>query len=120
MLKTILVFMFAQLLAVFTLALLFIPPVHASQPNIIFVLVDDLDFERGDWNHYPALQDLAAHGLTFNNAFVTNSLCCPSRSSILRGQYSHNTGIFNNDGPNGGFARFRALGRETSTIAAVR
>lgn len=92
-------------------------PAYAAKPNIIFILADDLNYERGDWNHYPALKALAAQGLTFRNHFVTNALCCPSRASILRGQYSHNTGIFTNAGVDGGFKRFRALGRENSTVA---
>ena len=38
-------------------------------------------------------------GTTFDNAFVTNSLCCPSRATILRGQYTHNHEILSNDPP---------------------
>jgi arylsulfatase A-like enzyme len=56
-------------------------------------------------------------GSPFRQHFVSNALCCPSRATILRGQYGHNTGILTNSGPDGGFARFRALGREASTVA---
>jgi arylsulfatase A-like enzyme len=86
------------------------------KPNIVFIMADDLDYERGNWNRYPNLRALASQGLTFRNHFVSNGLCCPSRASILRGQYCHNTGIFTNEGPHGGFATFRRLGRETSTV----
>jgi arylsulfatase A-like enzyme len=51
----------------------------------------------------------------FTNAFVVNSLCCPSRSSILTGQYSHSTGVYSNTGQYGGWQAFRP--HEASTIA---
>jgi N-acetylglucosamine-6-sulfatase len=60
---------------------------------------------------------MADKGTTFANHFVSNSLCCPSRATILRGQYSHNTGIFTNGGANGGFQTFHDKGRENSTVA---
>ena len=46
---------------------------------------------------------LAAEGTTFANSFVANSLCCPSRSTLLTGQYSHNNGVFSNQFPSGGY-----------------
>jgi arylsulfatase A-like enzyme len=56
-------------------------------------------------------------GLTFTRNYVTESLCCPSRVTILRGQYPHNTGILGNVYPRGGFSKFYELGGENSTIA---
>jgi arylsulfatase A-like enzyme len=44
-------------------------------------------------------------------------LCCPSRATILRGQYPHNHQIFDNFPPQGGEPKFRQLGRDESTIA---
>ncbi len=92
-----------------------------KRPNIVFVLTDDLDTEYpdGSWiDHYPRLRQLLAdQGTTFSNFFVSLSLCCPSRSSILRGQYAHNTQIFTNGGAGGGFQKAHDLGLEESTIA---
>ena len=87
-----------------------------EQPNIILVLTDDLTVD--DLSHMPNLRSqLIERGTTFENAFVTDSLCCPSRATILRGQYAHNTGVLGNGPPNGGYEKFRSLGRQNSTIA---
>lgn len=87
-----------------------------SKPNVIFVIADDLNVES--MAHLPKLQSLLAdRGVTLANYFVSLSLCCPSRASILRGQYAHNTEIFTNGPPGGGFQKFRDLGEEDSTIA---
>ena len=65
----------------------------------------------------PHVQRLRSRGTTFTNYVVTDSLCCPSRASIFTGCYPHNTGIFTNVGPDGGFALFHARGEETDTFA---
>ena len=88
----------------------------APKPNILFVLTDDMN--ASDLRYMPKTRNLLAdRGTRFINAFVTNSLCCPSRATILRGQYSHNHKIWGNFSPLGGFQKFRDLGREKSTIA---
>jgi N-acetylglucosamine-6-sulfatase len=56
-------------------------------------------------------------GMVFNNGYVTQSLCAPSRSSILRGQYPHNTGVQRNSSPYGGLETFRANGHEQDNVA---
>ena len=69
------------------------PTVQTSErPNVILILTDDLDARLVEEHPaaYPNLRDLAAEGATFENAFVTDPLCCPSRATILRGQYAHN------------------------------
>lgn len=55
---------------------------------------------------------LVRHGVTFTNFFVTTSECCPSRASILSGQYSRHTGVYENFGPRS-FPAFR----DRSTLA---
>jgi len=88
-------------------------------PNVVLILTDDLDARLLEEHlaYYPNLRELADNGTTFENAFVTDSLCCPSRATILRGQYAHNHRIVGNWWPHGGYRKFRELGRENSTVA---
>jgi len=87
-----------------------------DRPNIVFILTDDEDTALHAFmpKAKALLHDM---GTTFDNYFVTYSLCCPSRATTLRGQYPHSTGVRGNTPPLGGFETFRALDRETSTIA---
>jgi N-acetylglucosamine-6-sulfatase len=87
-----------------------------SRPNFVFVIADDLD-ERSMEQLGGIRSVMNANGTTFENAYVTFSLCCPSRATILRGQYPHNHGIIGNALPEGGEEKFRNLGRDRSTIA---
>lgn len=91
-------------------------PAPSERPNLILVVVDDLDL--GSVSHMPTTQSLLAEGgTTFENAFVTHPLCCPSRSSILRGQYSHNHRVLTNEPSLGAFDKFHEYGHEESTVA---
>ena len=87
-----------------------------SAPNIVIILADDQRWDTLRLMPH-VRQDLMAPGVTFDNAFVENSLCCPSRSAILTGNDSHTTGIFTNVPPYGGYPVFHARGEESSTIA---
>ena len=87
-----------------------------DKPNFIVILTDDLDVKSVEF--MPRLKALLAHeGATFSNYFVTDALCCPSRASLLRGQYPHNHHVLSNTQPEGGFEKFHILGHEQSTIA---
>ena len=89
-------------------------------PNVVLILTDDLaveDLNPATLKHMPNLRALMEEGTTFENAFVTNSLCCPSRATILRGQYTHNHHILHNQPPLGGAERFRLSGGDGSTMA---
>lgn len=85
--------------------------VAAERPNVVFILADDLDKQllASHLSDYPNIRALAARGVTFKNAFVTNALCCPSRSTILTGLYAHNHGIMTNTAADGGASAFRPL-----------
>ncbi len=96
-----------------------LPRSPASQPdrrpNIVLILSDDQTFDS--FPHDPpvmpylqgATQDPSDHWVTFSNAFLSTPLCCPSRATILTGEYSHHTGVKTNYGG----AHFD----ETSTVA---
>lgn len=79
------------------------PPAEAAIRNVIFVLSDDhrfdfMGFHPGapDWLETPAMDRMAREGAHIANAFVTTSLCSPSRASILTGQYMHRHQIVDN------------------------
>jgi arylsulfatase A-like enzyme len=67
------------------------------QPNIIYIMADDhashaLSCYGSRVNKTPNLDRIAAQGVRFDNCFVTNSLCGPSRATLLTGKYSHANG----------------------------
>lgn len=74
----------------------------AKRPNILFIMSDDHDSNTlGCYNSWlkdycptPNLDRLAAKGALFENCFAINSLCAPSRATIITGQYSHEHGIY--------------------------
>ncbi|HEX3650153.1 MAG TPA: sulfatase [Pseudonocardiaceae bacterium] len=89
------------------------PPDH--RPNIVFVLTDDLATNLVPY--LPHVLALEKRGTTFTNYTVTDSLCCPSRSSIFSGRFPHDTGVFTNGGSDGGFRVFHTRGEENDTFA---
>lgn len=93
---------------------------QASRPNIILILTDDLDLSLVSPTITPRIdQLLTQQGASFRNFFVNVSLCCPSRASLLRGQYVHNHELYTNGGPTGGFARAYDTGLEQTTVATA-
>lgn len=85
-------------------------------PNIVFILTDDMEASAIEF--MPKTKELIGlQGATFTNFYISMSLCCPSRATILRGQYMHNTQIAGNKLPEGGFDKFYQLGLEQSTMA---
>ena len=75
-----------------------------DQPNIIFFLADDMRWDAlgsagNSIVETPYINSLANQGIQFKNAFVTTSICCTSRASILTGQYASRTGIWDFNTP---------------------
>jgi N-acetylglucosamine-6-sulfatase len=84
-------------------------PASPSRPNFLFVYMDDQRFDafgvvqqeqgekgRWPWIQTPNIDRLAREGARFRNAFVVNSLCSPSRASLLTGTYGYLNGVVNN------------------------
>lgn len=74
-----------------------------KRPNFLFFMSDDQRADSMGCAGNPILKTpnmdrLAREGVRFTNAFVTNSLCGPSRATCMTGLYSHNTGVRVNDG----------------------
>ena len=88
---------------------------RGGRPNIVFVLTDDLS--ENLIRYMPHVLHMQRSGVSFSNYFVTDSLCCPSRASILTGRYPHDTRVFDNSPPEGGYSVFRERGEEQETFA---
>lgn len=67
-----------------------------GRPNIVMIMTDDQDRRLGSTDHMASLhRRLVDRGTEFTNHYTTQALCCPARSSFLRGQQVHNTNITN-------------------------
>jgi N-acetylglucosamine-6-sulfatase len=66
-------------------------------PNIVLFMTDDQDVQHHSLNYMPRLNKLFRQGgMEFVHYYVPTGLCCPSRATILRGQYCHNTKVYDN------------------------
>lgn len=96
-------------------------------PNIVFIFSDDHAYQAisayGDSRQLlqtPGIDRLAREGMRFDRCLVTNSICGPSRATILTGKYSHANGFYNNtnsrfDGSQDTFPRrLQAAGYQTA------
>src|ERR671912_167296 len=89
-----------------------------TKPNIVFILTDDLRYDDLKARYMPKTRSvLVDKGMSFQNAFVSNAVCCPSRATIMRGQYAHNTGVWDFDGPDGGWQAYKNNGLEQDNVA---
>ncbi|HEV8088167.1 MAG TPA: sulfatase-like hydrolase/transferase [Actinomycetota bacterium] len=75
-------------------------------PNVVIVLSDDQRWDKVTPTYMPNVYNWSQSATTFTDAIVPNPLCCPSRTSILTGDYSHTTGVWSNKGDYGGFGAF--------------
>lgn len=91
-------------------------PAWAKAPNIVFILTDDLDTASAAYmTEVKSL--ITDQGTTFRRHYVSLSMCCPSRVAGLRGQFAHNSGVYTNNWPDGGFELAYDRGLESSTFA---
>lgn len=68
--------------------------IATTRPNIVLLLSDDQDRRLGSTDFQGVLQrQLVAKGTEFINHHVTVAQCCPSRTSLFRGQAAHNTNV---------------------------
>src|SRR5664279_5211130 len=77
-------------------------PTNSDRPNIIYIMADDHTSQA--WGIYGGvlkdyvrnknIKRLAAEGAVLNDAFCTNSICVPSRATVMTGQYSNRNGVF--------------------------
>jgi N-acetylglucosamine-6-sulfatase len=90
--------------------------VSAKPPNIVLILTDDQRYD--ELSGMPIVNsELIDKGLSFQNGFVEDPLCCPSRATILTGRESNGTDVYDNKPPHGGYTTFHVEGEERSTIA---
>lgn len=93
----------SQKLALFVLAFVTAPSLAAAgdRPNIIFIMADDhaanaisaYDRRLAEVFQTPNIDRIAAEGVRLDGLFAANSICTPSRASIMSGQYSHVNGV---------------------------
>lgn len=85
-------------------------------PNVVVILVDDARFDMTTRPFLPMTwAHLADSGIVFKRGYVNTPLCCPSRSTLLTGLYTHNHGVIDNTAPDGGAEAFQ----DASTIATA-
>ena len=78
-------------------------PVDTTRPNFVVIIADDMAYglfgpgRRLPFLSLPNLEALAARGAFFDRAFVTTSLCSPSRATLLSGLYAHRHGVPGNE-----------------------
>jgi arylsulfatase A-like enzyme len=83
--------------------------------NVVMVLADDLDWKL--FEQIPRLAALKERGMTFTNHTVVDSLCCPSRVTIMRGQYIHNHQVISNiEATGGGWPTFQRLNEDEDCL----
>lgn len=80
--------------------------IETKKPNIIYIMADDHTSQAfgiygsrlASLNPTPNLDKIANEGIIFDNCFVTNSICTPSRATMITGQYSQTNGVLDLEG----------------------
>jgi arylsulfatase A-like enzyme len=84
-------------------------------PNIVVILADDMRFDQMD-DMPTVMRELVGKGRSFERGFIVDPVCCPSRTSFLRGQYAHTTSVFDIGGPWGGRNQLMTARAETEML----
>lgn len=97
-----------------------------ASPNILFIFSDDhalraISAYGSGLNQTPNIDRLAKEGVLFTRSYCTNSICCPSRATILTGKHSHKNGVTKNGSPWNGdqFVFTRALSQSGYKTAVI-
>jgi arylsulfatase A-like enzyme len=86
-----------------------------EKPNFVYIVADDM--KKSDLNYMPYTNQLIFdQGITYDQAMVTTSQCCPSRAAMLTGKYDHNTGVKSNKSPSGGESAFKENSNANKTL----
>jgi arylsulfatase A-like enzyme len=86
-----------------------------QENNVILILADDLDWET--FRNIPELVKLEENNIVFTNHSVTDSLCCPSRASILTGKYVKNHKVYSNvKETGGGWGKYKSKNHHRNNI----
>eukprot|EP00198_Chlamydomonas_reinhardtii_P002889 XP_001692225.1 predicted protein [Chlamydomonas reinhardtii] len=86
------------------------PTPKSNKPNIIMILVDDMDYMLNASHPYylPMLhKHMRLQGTEFPHFITSVGNCCPSRTSLLTGRHCHNTNLTANDPPHGSYIGFK-------------
>jgi N-acetylglucosamine-6-sulfatase len=82
-----------------------------GRPNVVVIQADDQTAAQFTRRVMPnTFKLLVDHGTAFRDYIATTALCCPSRASLITGQYAHNHGVFANGGEEGGYQALRDKG----------
>ena len=104
------------------------PAQERAPPNVLFIFADDLTCQAisayGDNRKLldtPNIDRIGREGMRFDRCLVTNSICGPSRATILTGKYSHKNGFYNNSNSrfDGGQQTFPKLLRKAGYTTAI-
>ncbi len=100
-----------------------------QRPNVIVIQTDDQDTPETYQTHRDpftgqkvpvmpnTLRLLKGGGISFSRYYVSDSLCCPSRTTLLTGRYAHNTGVEGNGPVGGGYPEFAQRSAYTNNLA---
>ncbi|SFT14555.1 sulfatase family protein [Sphingobacterium wenxiniae] len=116
----------------FVVCLFIAVQIHAQQkkPNIVIIISDDHAYQTigaygSNTGRTPNIDRIAGEGATFHRAFVNNSICGPSRATLLTGKYSHKNGFKDNETSNFDFSQnlfvkdLQQVGYKTAWIGKI-